>query len=162
MAAYQVSPSLGFSRQEHQSGLPFPSPVHDSEKLKWGRSVVSDSLRPHRWQPTRLLCPWDFPGKSTGVGCLCLLRLYSLWGRKESDTTERLSLSLSNPWQRCQEWRMGSLFNKWCWKNWMKEECRGMNLNPNLTSNRKSIQNGFSSVQFSHSVDIQLKAQPLF
>ena len=31
-------------------------------------SVVSDSLRPHRRQPTRLLCPWDFPGKST-VGC---------------------------------------------------------------------------------------------
>ena len=28
---------------------------------------------PHRWQPTRLLRPWDFPGKSTGVGCCCLL-----------------------------------------------------------------------------------------
>ena len=32
-------------------------------------SVVPDSVRPHRWQPTRLLCPWDFPGKNTGVGC---------------------------------------------------------------------------------------------
>ena len=31
-------------------------------------SVVSDSVRPHRWQPTRLLCPWDSPGKNTGVG----------------------------------------------------------------------------------------------
>ena len=29
-------------------------------------------------QPTRLLCPWDFPGKSTGVGCHCLLRLSML------------------------------------------------------------------------------------
>ena len=29
--------------------------------------------RPHGLQPTRLLCPWDFPGKSTGVGCHCLL-----------------------------------------------------------------------------------------
>ena len=28
-----------------------------------------DSSRPHGLQPTRLLCPWDFPGKSTGVGC---------------------------------------------------------------------------------------------
>ena len=28
---------------------------------------------PHRWQPTRLSHPWDFPGKSTGVGCHCLL-----------------------------------------------------------------------------------------
>ena len=34
---------------------------------------MSDSSRPHGLQPTRLLCPWDFPGKSTGVGCHCLL-----------------------------------------------------------------------------------------
>ena len=31
-AAYQAPPSLGFSRQEHWSGLPFPSPMHESEK----------------------------------------------------------------------------------------------------------------------------------
>ena len=36
---------------------------------EWSRTVVSDSLWPHGLQPTRLLCPWDFPGKSTGVGC---------------------------------------------------------------------------------------------
>ena len=36
-------------------------------------SVVSNSLWPHRLQPTRLLRPWDFPGKSTGVRCHCLL-----------------------------------------------------------------------------------------
>ena len=36
-------------------------------------SVVSDSSGPHELQPTRLFCPWDFPGKSTGVGCHCLL-----------------------------------------------------------------------------------------
>ena len=30
-------------------------------------SVVSDSVGPHGLQPTRLLCPWDFPGESTGV-----------------------------------------------------------------------------------------------
>ena len=36
---------------------------------------MSDSSRPHGLQPTRLLCPWDFPGKSTGVGCHCLLRV---------------------------------------------------------------------------------------
>ena len=33
-AAHQAPPSLGFSRQEHWSGLPFPSPVHESEKPK--------------------------------------------------------------------------------------------------------------------------------
>ena len=70
-----VTPSLGFSRQEHWSGLPFPSPMQKSEKWKWSRSVLSDSLRPHGLQPTRLLHPWDFPGKSTGVGCHCLLCL---------------------------------------------------------------------------------------
>ena len=68
-AAYQAPPALGFSRQEHWSGLPFPSPMHESEKWKWSRSVMSDSLRPHGLQPTGLLRPWDFPGKSTGVGC---------------------------------------------------------------------------------------------
>ena len=31
-------------------------------------TVISDSVRPHRWQPTRLCCPWDSPGKNTGVG----------------------------------------------------------------------------------------------
>ena len=74
MAAHQAPPSLGFSRQEHWSGLPFHSPMHESEKWKWSRSVVSDSSQPHGLQPTRLLHPWEFPGKSTGVGCHCLLQ----------------------------------------------------------------------------------------
>ena len=67
-AAHQAPPSLGFSRQEHWSGLPFPSSMHESEKWKWSRSVVSDPQRPHGLQLSRLLHPWDFPGKSTGVG----------------------------------------------------------------------------------------------
>ena len=77
MAVHQAPPSLGFSMQEYWSGLPFPSPMHESEKWKWSHSVVSNSSRPHGLQPTRLLCTWDFPGKSTGVGCHCLLRCYS-------------------------------------------------------------------------------------
>ena len=39
MAANQAPLSLGFSRQEHWSGLPFPSSMHESEKSKWIRSV---------------------------------------------------------------------------------------------------------------------------
>ena len=39
-------PSLGFSRQEHWSGLSFPSPMHESEKWKWSHSVMSDSSDP--------------------------------------------------------------------------------------------------------------------
>ena len=38
------------------------------------RSVVSDSLRPLGLQPARLLCPWNFPGKNTGVCCHFLLQ----------------------------------------------------------------------------------------
>ena len=45
-----------------------------SNAWKWSHLVVSDPQRPHGLQPTRLLCPWEFPGKSTGVGCHCLLR----------------------------------------------------------------------------------------
>ena len=39
-----------------------------------GRSVLSDSLQPHELWPARLLCPWDSPGKNTGVGCHFLLQ----------------------------------------------------------------------------------------
>ena len=53
MVAHQAPPSLGFSRQEHWSALPFPSPMHESEKWKWSRSVASDSLQPHGLQHAR-------------------------------------------------------------------------------------------------------------
>ena len=49
-------------------------PPEQSLLLLLSRSVVSDSYRPRGLQPTRLLHPWDFPGRSTGVGCHCLLR----------------------------------------------------------------------------------------
>ena len=42
--------------------------------LLFSCSIVSDSLRPHGLQPARLLCPWDFPEKNTGVGCHFLLQ----------------------------------------------------------------------------------------
>ena len=74
-AAHQGPPSLGFSRQEHWSGLPFPYPMSEREKWKWSRSVVSNSSRPRGLLPTWFLHQWDFPGKSTEVGCHCLLQL---------------------------------------------------------------------------------------
>ena len=43
--------------------------MHESENWKWSHSVMSDSQRPHGLKPIRLLLPWDFPGKSTGVRC---------------------------------------------------------------------------------------------
>ena len=49
-------------------------------EAKWSCSVVSNSLRPRGLQATRLLRPWDFPGKNTGVGCHFLLQEVS-WPR---------------------------------------------------------------------------------
>ena len=49
-------------------------------------SVVSDSVRPQRWQPTRLRRPWDSPGKNTGVGCHFLLQCMKV--KSESEVTQ--------------------------------------------------------------------------
>ena len=49
-------------------------------------SVVSDSVRPYRRQPTRLHHPWDSPGKSTGVGCHFLLQCMKV--KRESEVAQ--------------------------------------------------------------------------
>ena len=64
---------------------------HD-ESFSYGRkgiaaaavaSVVSDSVRPHTQQPTRLPRPWDSPGKNTGVGCHFLLQCMKVKSESE-------------------------------------------------------------------------------
>ena len=57
-------------------------------------SVVSNSVRPHRRQPTRLPCPWDSPGKNTGVGCHFLLPCIKV--KSESEVAQSCP-TLSNP-----------------------------------------------------------------
>ena len=47
---------------------------------------MSDSVRPHRWQPTRLPYPWDYKGKNTGVGCHFLLQCMKV--KSESEVTQ--------------------------------------------------------------------------
>ena len=51
-----------------------PHPQAGGEESGYLASVMSDSVRPHRRQPTRLPRPWDSPGKNTGVGCHFLLQ----------------------------------------------------------------------------------------
>ena len=58
------------------------------------RSVVSDSVQPHRWQPNRLPCPWDSPGKSTGVGCHFLFQCMKV--KSESEVAQ-LCPTFSDP-----------------------------------------------------------------
>ena len=55
---------------------------------------MSDPVRPHRWQPTRLPCPWDSPGKNTGVGCHFLLQCMKV--KSESEVAQSC-LILSDP-----------------------------------------------------------------
>ena len=55
---------------------------------------MSDSVRPHTWQPTRLPCPWDSPGKNTGVGCHFLLQ--SMKVESESEVIQSC-LTLGDP-----------------------------------------------------------------
>ena len=55
---------------------------------------MSDSVRPHRRQPTRLPCPWDSPGKNTGVGCHFLLQCVK--AKSESEVAQSCP-TLSDP-----------------------------------------------------------------
>ena len=55
---------------------------------------MSDSVRPHRQQPTRLPCPWDSQGKNTGVGCHFLLQRMKV--KSESEVAQ-LCPTLSDP-----------------------------------------------------------------
>jgi len=54
----------------------FPKPSSAAAAAAAAKSLQScpTLCDPHRWQPMRLLCPWDSPGKSTGVGCHFLLQ----------------------------------------------------------------------------------------
>ena len=55
---------------------------------------MSDSVRPHRWKPTRLPRPWDSPGKNTGVGCHFLLQCVKV--KSESEVAQSYP-ALSDP-----------------------------------------------------------------
>ena len=57
-------------------------------------SVMSDSVWPYRWQPTRLPCPWDSQGKNTAVGCHFLLQCVKVKSERE---VAQSCLTLSNP-----------------------------------------------------------------
>ena len=83
-------------------------------KWKWSHSVMSDSLEPHGLQPTRLLCPWDFLGKGTGVGCLAfsVWDLYTILKGKGSVTyfgTRNVALSSNNKKAKIEPSRVPSV-----------------------------------------------------
>ena len=88
---------------------------------------MSDPQRPHGLQSSSLLRPWDFPGKSTGVGCHCLLRF------KSRDITFPTKVCLIKAMvfpvvmYRCESWtvkkaecRRIDAFELWCWRRDMR------------------------------------------
>ena len=96
-------------------------------KWKWSHSVVSDSLLPHGQKPTRLLCPWDFPGKNTGVGCHFLLqgifptqvsciagRCFNLWATREAHQGSPSGKPIKKPMKKAEHQRIDA-FELWCW-----------------------------------------------
>ena len=76
-------------------------------------SVVPDSFRPHGLQLTRLLCPWDFPGKNTGVGCHFLLQgIFPTQGSNlgllhRRQTLEHLIPNKASSLNHDREWHFG-------------------------------------------------------
>jgi len=66
--------------------LPPPRISPTNAMLMLSHFSRSDSVRPHRWQPTRLSRPWDSPGKNTGVGCHFLLQ--SMKVKSESEVAQ--------------------------------------------------------------------------
>ena len=66
----------------------------NNSRRKAAKSFQSDSVQPHRRQPTRLPHPWDSPGKNTGVGCHFLLECRKV--KSESEVTQSC-LTFSDP-----------------------------------------------------------------
>ena len=92
-AAYQAPPIIGFSRQEYWSGVPLVS--QKAPAAAAAKSLQScPILRPHGLQHTRLLRPWDSPGKNTGVGCHFLLQCMKV---KSESVVAQSCPTLSDP-----------------------------------------------------------------
>ena len=80
--------------------------------IMFSHSVISNSLWPFGLQPTRLLCPWDSPGKNTGVVCHALLqgisptlasnpglllpsRIFIIWATRDQPCSEMTNFSIA-------------------------------------------------------------------
>ena len=92
-SSHQAPLSLGFSRQEHWSELPFPSPMHEVESESEVAQSCLTLSDPMDLQATRLLHPWDFSRQSTGVGChwISKKQLHSLFEKGEFGVSKFLA-----------------------------------------------------------------------
>ena len=79
---------------------------------------MSDSVQPHRRQPTRLPCPWDSPGKNTGVGCHFFLQCMKV--KSESEVAHSCPI-LATPWTAAYQAPLSMGFSR-------QEYCSGVPL----------------------------------
>ena len=98
---------------------------------------MSDSMRSHRQQPTRLPCPWDSPGKITGVGCHFLLQYMKV--KSESEVAQSCQ-TLSDPWTAAHQGPLPMGFSR-------QEYCSGVPLPSPCTWHISCISLGFSEKQ---------------
>ena len=75
-SSFSFTTKLKAKRRHFPTYLPAPACVNSPSLSTCAHtcSVVSSSFRPHGLWPAGLLCPWDSPGKNTGVGCHFLLQ----------------------------------------------------------------------------------------
>ena len=121
---------------------------------------MSDSVWPHRQQPTRLLHPWDSPGKNTGLSCPFLLQRIKV--KSESEVAQSCptlrdpmdcippGLSIHGILQsRTLDWVALSFSNAWKWKVQVKSLSRVRLLAPPWTaSHQASPSMGFSRQEY--------------
>ena len=127
---------------------------------------MSNSVWPHRRQPTRLPHPWDSPGKNTGVGCHFLLHIVDIDDFNAFSInfpasfvcgwfltfTECLSLNrieipeinshnydqlIYKKGDKAIPWRKDSIFNKWWWENWTAKCKKNVKLKYSLSPHTK-------------------------
>ena len=120
---------------------------------------MSNSVQPHRRQPTRLPCPWDSPGKNTGVGCHFLLQCMKV--KRESEVTQ--SCPTSDPMDcslpgsavprilqaRTLEWVAISFSSAWKWKVKVKSlSCVRLWATPWATAHQAPPSTGFPRQEY--------------
>ena len=111
-------------------------------------SLVSDSVRPHRRQTTRLPRPWDSPGKNTGVGCHCLLQCIKV--KSESEAAQWHS----DP-QRPQGPQPARLLHPQCCLFSRASACLYMHLIPPWCLGGKRLQNSASLLPYHLGILVQ-------
>ena len=116
------------------SALPLPSPMHESEKWKWSRSVVSDSSRPQGLQPTRLLHPSVFQARVLQWGAIAFSddqprqhinkQGHYLAGKGPSSQSYGFSSSHVCMWELDykESWALKKKwwFELWCWRRLLR------------------------------------------